>query len=253
MYYIICNIRADGLSHMQKQCKHYKNGCTFLADCCNKFYNCFRCHDEEVLHKFTCNDIKCDSCGLIQKISQACAGCNTIFSTYFCSECILFDSTEGKDIYHCEGCKICRIGKRNEYIHCNICRCCLSRINYDGHKCIENKLGANCPFCLEYMYTTTGDISILDCGHALHRDCLTNSIAESNYRCPVCLKSFTNMDQINKLLDLEVQMTLMPEDYRGKIVVISCNDCGKRSEVPFHIVGLKCSNQNCGSYNTMQI
>ena len=29
-------------------CKHYERGCIIFADCCNKYYSCRICHDEEV-------------------------------------------------------------------------------------------------------------------------------------------------------------------------------------------------------------
>jgi hypothetical protein len=36
-------------------------------------------------------------------------------------------------------------------------------------------------------------------------------------------------------------------------VKILCNDCHEESECKFHIVGLKCGHEGCGSYNTRQV
>jgi len=54
-------------------------------------------------------------------------------------------------------------------------------------------------------------------------------------------------------MDAEILRTPMPEEYRLKRVKVSCNDCGQESSTPFHIVGLKCSQETCGSYNTVKI
>lgn len=52
-------------------------------------------------------------------------------------------------------------------------------------------------------------------------------------------------------LALQVRDTPMPEEYRNLKVTVLCNDCGHRSEVPFHVVGHKCS--DCGGYNTRRV
>mmetsp|Transcript_13937 Transcript_13937/g.21729 ORF Transcript_13937/g.21729 Transcript_13937/m.21729 type:complete len:85 (+) Transcript_13937:923-1177(+) len=43
----------------------------------------------------------------------------------------------------------------------------------------------------------------------------------------------------------------MPAEYQDTKMVVQCNDCQKKSIVPFHIVGGKCS--GCRSYNTARI
>jgi RING finger/CHY zinc finger protein 1 len=74
--------------------------------------------------------------------------------------------------------------------------------------------------------------------------------------CPLCKKSVHSEDQrayIIQYMDSEVLRTPMPEEYRLKRVKILCNDCQQESVTPFHIVGLKCSENDCGSYNTVKI
>jgi RING finger/CHY zinc finger protein 1 len=74
--------------------------------------------------------------------------------------------------------------------------------------------------------------------------------------CPLCKKSVHSEDQrayIIQYMDLEVQRTPMPEEYRQKRVKVVCNDCEQESVTPFHIVGLKCCGESCGSYNTVKI
>ena len=50
--------------------------------------------------------------------------------------------------------------------------------------------------------------------------------------------------------DEQFSGTIMPEEYRDAKVNIHCNDCGKASIVPFHVLGGKCL--HCRSYNTMR-
>ena len=33
---------------------------------------------------------------------------------------------------------------------------------------------------------------------------------------------------------------------------MSCRDCHEETETVFHVVGLKCMKENCGSYNTVR-
>ena len=43
----------------------------------------------------------------------------------------------------------------------------------------------------------------------------------------------------------------MPREYLDKVITIQCNDCLKKSNVPFHIFGGKC--RGCRSYNTTRL
>lgn len=69
--------------------------------------------------------------------------------------------------------------------------------------------------------------------------------------CPICMKSYENMDAYWQRLDADIAVTPMPQDYANWRVDILCNDCNKPSKVQFHILGLKCS--HCRSYNTRRI
>lgn len=69
--------------------------------------------------------------------------------------------------------------------------------------------------------------------------------------CPICMKSYGNMDTYWQRLDADIAVTPMPQDYANWRVDILCNDCNQPSKVQFHILGLKCS--HCRSYNTRRI
>ena len=69
--------------------------------------------------------------------------------------------------------------------------------------------------------------------------------------CPICMKSYEDMEPYWQHLDAEIALTPMPQDYSNWRVDILCNDCNKPSRVQFHILGLKCC--HCRSYNTRRI
>ena len=82
--------------------------------------------------------------------------------------------------------------------------------------------------------------------------CYVQTMVQNNQMsCPICMKSYMNMDADWRRLDAEIAVTPMPQDYANWRVDVLCNDCNKPSKVQFHILGLKCS--HCRSYNTRRI
>ena len=51
-----------------------------------------------------------------------------------------------------------------------------------------------------------------------------------------------------QMLDRLLLNERMPEELAAKTQMVSCNDCGARSTVPYHFVYHKCL--SCSSYNT---
>ena len=238
-------------------CKHYLRRCKIIAPCCNKAYCCRLCHDEEVeldidiehvLDRFKIKKVKCNNCNMEQDVKQYCNKCGICFGFYFCNICNLFDDID-KEQFHCTKCGMCRIGGKDNYIHCDKCDMCIKKDNDNPHKCSHNLVGTNCPICMEDLHTSTKDNILMNCGHYMHSDCFTEWL-NTNYKCPLCLRTVVDVKKLEKLMDREVELTIMPEEYKNKIVNILCNDCNKKSKVTYHIVGHKCS---CGSYNTRQI
>ncbi|GER36845.1 zinc finger protein [Striga asiatica] len=111
-----------------------------------------------------------------------------------------------------------------------------------------------CPKCKffddDYLFETTRGIAVLPCGHTIHLDCVKEMERHFQYACPICSKSYCDMTRVWERLDQEVALTPMPQMYQNRMVWILCNDCGKTSEVNYHIVAHKC--MNCNSYNTRQ-
>ena len=52
----------------------------------------------------------------------------------------LDDKYKEKQIFHCDGCGICRVGGRENFFHCDVCNCCLALFQKNNHVCIAQKL-----------------------------------------------------------------------------------------------------------------
>uniref|UniRef100_A0A7C9A5B4 RING-type domain-containing protein n=1 Tax=Opuntia streptacantha TaxID=393608 RepID=A0A7C9A5B4_OPUST len=145
----------------------------------------------------------------------------------------------------------CRIGGRENFFHCYKCGCCYSIILKNSHPCVEGAMHHDCPVCFEYLFESRNDVSVLPCGHTIHKICLKEMQEHYQYACPLCSKSVCDMSKVWEKFDMEIAATPMPEPYQNKMVSILCNDCGAKSNVQFHIVAQKCP--NCKSYNTRQM
>jgi len=76
---------------------------------------------------------------------------------YYCDVCHLFEDSMARSIYHCPHCGICRVGRGlgQDFFHCPRCDICMAIALKDNHRCVENSLKANCPVCMQYMFTST--------------------------------------------------------------------------------------------------
>lgn len=143
-------------------CQHYRRNCALVSPCCQKVFTCRFCHDEEYFPKKGCqvqrmerhkvSTVKCLSCEKIQNISNKCEGCGLQFGQYYCAVCRFFDNDLSKDIYHCDKCGICRVGKKNSF-HCDSCQQCIALSLKEEHICKEvDKEQDKCPICLEEFF-----------------------------------------------------------------------------------------------------
>ena len=108
----------------------------------------------------------------------------------------------------------------------------------------------DCPVCLAEMHSSRSGIHFMPCGHAMHFKCF-QEYTKSNIACPMCKKSVCDPKYFEQFYDMQVASMLMPEEYRKQKMVIMCNDCLDKSEVPFHIMPGKC--KKCRSYNTTRV
>ncbi|PHT74654.1 hypothetical protein T459_21931 [Capsicum annuum] len=248
--------------YLEYGCSHYRRRCRIRAPCCNEIFDCRHCHNEAKVRpevntlshhkkiKRKDEGVICALCDTEQEVRQVCINCGVCMGRYFCETCKLFDDDISKRQYHCNGCGICRIGGAENFFHCSKCRCCYSVLLKNGHPCVEGAMHHDCPVCFEYLFESVNDVTVLPCGHTIHKNCLKEMQEHYQYACPLCSKSVCDMSKVWEKFDLEIASTPMPESYQDKKVWILCNDCGITSEVQFHFVAQKCS--CCRSYNTRQ-
>ncbi|KAL6075070.1 RING finger and CHY zinc finger domain-containing protein 1 [Balamuthia mandrillaris] len=238
-------------------CSHYKRNNKIKADCCKRFFVCRLCHDAECDHAIDRHATKEMLCMLCQTVSPIGNYCNSDtcqgrrLAHYYCDVCKFHDDDATKNIYHCPDCGICRMGKGIgiDRFHCQKCGICYNK-GYDDHKCVENTLASNCPICNEFMFSSRESVQFLErCGHAMHSKCLEHYQRTQN-TCPICSKSFYS-DGRDAILDAVLQTHLMPPEYAETKANIFCNDCEQKSTVQYHFMGHKCTNEECGSYNTV--
>lgn len=249
---------APLIDESKEGCKHYRRFCQKKAPCCGVFFPCRVCHNEQ--QQGTCTvefdrsavrEVRCNICRTEQPVSKSCIKCGILFGKYYCNICHFWDNVD-KGQFHCNGCGICRAGGRDNFIHCDRCRACYSIRFFDHHKCAENVLEGNCPVCQERLHTSRKPLHVPHCGHVLHKGCFEQLIASGqNYTCPTCGKAICDLSKYYQDLSEEISLTPMPEMYAGLLVEVACNECQKKSIVPFHVLGAKCS--GCQAYNTTKI
>lgn len=231
-------------------CPHYMRDCYVQYPCCGKFYVCRVCHDERANHKcdrFATTTMRCMHCATVQSISGKCTNCEKVMGEYFCGSCKFFESNPDKELFHCDDCGICRVGKRDDFFHCTTCNACIAVPLKESHKCVEKSLESNCPICHVYMFESRDPVIFNQCGHAMHVECYTEYV-KSSYTCPLCCKSLGDMTDYFNRIDEVMETMEMPEEFRHTVATIFCNDCERRSSTQYHFQFHKC--QECGSYNS---
>lgn len=251
----LLNAAAEG-------CQHYKRRCRIVAPCCGETFWCRHCHNDRKanhgpgaheIDRTRISEVICSRCHVRQPPSRQCVSCGTNFGAYFCKACNFWDD-EGmeKQIFHCHKCGICRVGGQENYFHCDTCRSCYPNEIRTSHTCVENAMHQNCPVCLKDLFQSTIQVTILQCGHTIHQDCLRElqmSFAGlQSLRCPICNVSLYKYEDLWAEMDRQVAETPMPPEYQNVHIGIICNDCQQTSQVTFHVLGHKCP--HCSSYNT---
>jgi len=255
-------------------CSHYQRGLKLWASCCQKLYTCTRCHDEAVGHSHqmdvSSKQAWCMNCSMFQaNPGSKCANCDSLFGTYSCRSCGIWECNPNVHVYHCPYCDVCRVGSGlgEDFFHCMRCNACVStKMRY--HKCVEGTLDRECPVCCETLFSTTRPVHYVRCGHLIHRDCFQKYLAH-DYRCASCRYSMVDMSSTWRKLEqliasqgnnvFAAQQLQSPASHSAKT---RCNDCGKNSVpaegpvgqfVSCGLVTLKVGEQcqSCGSFNTV--
>jgi hypothetical protein len=242
---------------IQKTCTHYKNNVQIYASCCDKYVDCRLCHNDSTDHKIIYGKIKktkCTNCSTENDVVTHCKNCNIKFGNYHCKKCLIWcDKFSDKDIYHCDKCKCCRLGKEDDVFHCDNCNLCLLISSIDNHKCHEINQEDDCPICLNKLNNYGESIVLLKCLHTIHDSCLTELIKYTDKTkkipcCTMCKMSVVNFNKYELLFDNYCRESSMPDYYSKWKNDILCNDCNKRSTIKYHNTYNKCT--SCKSYNT---
>ena len=234
-----------------KKCLHYKNNIQIYAYCCNQYYDCHMCHNENTNHNiatYKLNKIKCINCNSENNLSNECYNCKITFSEKFCNICNIW-TNEKK--YHCVYCNICVYGYKDKLYHCHKCNRCM-HINYKlSHKCKEQKEEI-CPICLDSIVIDSYKSYKLLCGHYLHKTCYFELIKNTNSNkvpsCTLCKKSIISISYYENKFDHKMIENPVDDYYKNWKTNIICNDCLTKSKVVYHNYFHKCD--NCKSYNT---
>ncbi|KAK9834239.1 hypothetical protein WJX84_003552, partial [Apatococcus fuscideae] len=175
-------------------CTHYARRAKLVAPCCKRIYTCRHCHDEAEDHRMEQLDVEemvCMDCGTQQACAADCQHCQRRLARYYCHICHLHDDEEGRSIYHCPFCNLCRLGRGLgiDMCHCMHCNACMHLSEFGKHKCRD--LSA-CPVCTEYLFDSNLPFRELPCGHFMHSHCFAQ-YSHYNYTCPICVKSIGDM------------------------------------------------------------
>mmetsp|Transcript_46514 Transcript_46514/g.131497 ORF Transcript_46514/g.131497 Transcript_46514/m.131497 type:complete len:271 (-) Transcript_46514:33-845(-) len=253
---------TDGATGSLVGCRHYRRRCRIVAPCCGKAFWCRHCHNEaknasicgaHELDRTQIREVICQACFLPQPPARECVSCGQVFGAYYCGDCNFWDDDGAqKQVFHCRKCGICRVGGRDNYFHCDACGSCYPNEIRNTHTCVENAMHQNCPVCLQDLFQSTTQVTILQCGHTIHQDCLRelqmSCAGLQSLRCPICSASLYAYEELWVEMDRQIAETPMPAEYQGLQTPIICNDCRQAAAVPFHVLGHRCP--RCRSYNT---
>ena len=198
----ICyEVKKESYSKIDKKCTHYNNNIMIYANCCNKYFDCYKCHNEKSNHRifsYNLTHIKCLSCNHDNKFginikSNSCVNCKTPFSKYNCKICCVWDNRMS---YHCHKCDVCKYGNKNDCFHCDNCNMCIKNSAKNRHKCHLTNKDDDCSICLEKLFPKKNNedkdnqITFLNCGHVLHFNCYNKMISLNKRNCPLCRTKF---------------------------------------------------------------
>ncbi|TXG62070.1 hypothetical protein EZV62_013433 [Acer yangbiense] len=202
----------------------------------------------------------CSLCGTEQQVQQVCVNCGVCMAEYFCETCKLFDEDVGT-LSHLRSSTIAmavgfagsvdvrissialsvvsytfshhsllillKLGAFSSYnkTFCCFCccdkGCCYSILLKNSHPCIEGAMHHDCPVCCEYLFESRNDVTVMLCGHTIHKNCLKDMWEHYHYACPLCLKSVSDMSKVWEKYDMEIAATPMPEAFSNKMVSLT--------------------------------
>ena len=116
---------GDESGHRPLGCEHYRRNVKLQCSTCSRWYTCRFCHDQVEDHALIRKDTKnmlCMFCGTAQRAGEVCISCGVSAARYYCDICKLWNDDPEKNVYHCNECGICRIGRGlgKDFFHCKV-------------------------------------------------------------------------------------------------------------------------------------
>jgi len=204
---------------------------------------------EHEINRFDIKEIVCRNCHQRQSSKRnKCMKCDVQFGEYHCEICNLWmDSSQQP--YHCDDCGLCRVGGQNNFKHCLQCGICVDKSSYAKHNCLTYE--ANCPVCLDDLFSSRRICHEMPCGHVIHWDCFTE-YSRHDLRCPICKKTTSQKEESLELWNTianEISVSPLHPD-TSRVIDIFCNDCEEYDrQRSWHYLGIQC--HNCDSFNTV--
>ena len=129
-----------------------------------------------------------------------------------------------------------------------------------NHRCVTNNLQQPCPLCNEVLFDSTAPLTVLECGHAMHRQCAADLLAAGMPVCPLCLRDDADRTKTQQVVEEAIAM-LAPQEVSaaghaagaegGAVggaggVQRFCVFCRRRCVAEECVLGARCS--GCGSF-----
>lgn len=216
------------------ECSHYygRQG-YFRYSCCNEYYKCSECHNENENHICAVLvDMKCANCDLIQSPNYSCSDCSNNIANHYCSKCKVWSDVE---LHHCDTCSKCvsiRYLTRYEQIDNH------KKKTIEEHK-KDHKIDENvdiCAICQSQIPYYSAYVKT-KCNHNMHYKChqkYIKSLEGANHFCPVCKKTIGNeRSEVWEMIKNEIDSYIIDPIYENVQVKIYCNDCEGRNEVRY--------------------
>ncbi|KAJ5489598.1 hypothetical protein N7539_004488 [Penicillium diatomitis] len=192
-------------------CQHYHRNVKLQCFACKKWYTCRFCHDAVETHPLVRRDTE----------NMLCMSCGYAQpAAKVCKQCEQVTAQ-----YYCDICKLWDNDSKKSIYHCHDCGICR----------IGQGLGKDFFHC-QVCSTHKVPIKILNLSLTYDRH---------------VRKTITNMESTFRNLDRTIESQPMPAEFTDTKALVYCNDCGAKSVVKYHWLGLKCD--LCESYNTAQI
>ncbi|KAL7260835.1 hypothetical protein ACSBR1_006492 [Camellia fascicularis] len=74
---------------------------------------------------------------------------------------------------------------------------------------VEGAMHHDCPVCFEYLFESRNDVTVMSCGHTIHKICLKEMHEYYQYACPSCSKSVCDMSKVFEKFNMEIAATPM--------------------------------------------